>query len=500
LGIVLFRESANGPKNRLPARHAAAHPETALRVSVTMVTAVWGDWHIRQLLELNLPTLMADGNLPNLARRHAVSYRIFTRKADMESLAGSPVIEHLRSLMPIELFTLPDDILKNPIAAHHHAWDEATQAAQADDSFVLYLPPDVAWSDQSFAHLADLLAAGRQAIFMTYLRAESSSFTAAMRARRPIEGYALPISGRELVALALDCLHPLMGASLRTSSRLPRHPEMLFWAIPGEGLSLRVLAREMFLFNPRRISLNAASLIGNEIDPSEIQFVSDSDQLFAVSLAELGKDVDWHMKLRAADPVEIGRWWLNYDSPANDMLASHKIRWHFNPSTEAEWRQRERAGDLFVRRCGVVREGLRLRAIAQEMGCSKAAQLIAFAAHWGILEHVVRGNGVTTILMPVNAAFTKLPDGFFEHLLTQASGKDLTRFLRAHCIVASRPRALPDNTTGAAATLRKVMAWLRLVGRTEKFPELGDANIIGRPILAGRHIVLLIDRCLGLSR
>jgi hypothetical protein len=45
-----------------------------------------------------------------------------------------------------------------------------------------------------------------------------------------------------------------------------------------------------------------------------------------------------------------------------------------------------------------------------------------------------------------------------------------------------------------------VMAWLRLVGRTEKFPELGDANIIGRPILAGRHIVLLIDRCLGLSR
>jgi len=84
-----------------------------------------------------------------------------------------------------------------------------------------------------------------------------------------------------------------------------------------------------------------ANLIGSEIDPSEIEFVSDSDQLFAVSLAELGKDVDWHMKLRPADAVEIGRWWLNYDSPVNDVIASHKIRWHFNAVTEAEWRRRE---------------------------------------------------------------------------------------------------------------------------------------------------------------
>lgn len=464
-----------------------------------MVTAVWGEWHIRQLLELNLPTLLADGNLPSFARRHDLSYRIFTRKADMESLAGAPIIEHLRSFMPIELGTLPDDILKNPIAAHHHAWDQATQAAQAEDAFVLYLPPDVAWSDQSFTHLADLLAAGRQAVFMTYLRAESSSFTAAMHARRPAEGFALPISGRELVALALDCLHPLMAASLRTSSHLPRHSEMLFWAVPGEGLSLRVLAREMFLFNPRRLKLNVANLIGNEIDPSEIQFVSDSDQLFAVSLAELGKDVDWHMKLRAADPVEIGRWWLNYDSPVNDVLASHKIRWHFNPVTEAKWRQRERAGDLFLRRCGVAREGLRLRAVAQEMGCSKAAQLIAFAVHRGILEHAIRGDGRATIFLPVNAAFTKLPEGVFEHLLTQAGHRKLVALLRAHCIVASHRRGVSDERTRRHSTLHKLMTRLGLSGGPV-FREIGGARIVGRPISAGRHTVVLIDRCLGHPR
>jgi hypothetical protein len=497
LSIVLFRESASGAKDRSVARPAATRPDAALRVSVTMVTAVWGEWHIRQLLELNLPTLLAEGNLPNFARRHALSYRIFTRNADQESLARSPIIAHLRSFLPVEFFTLPDDILKNPIAAHHYAWNKATQAAQTAGSFVLYLPPDVAWSDRSFTHLADLLAAGRQAIFMTYLRTESTSFTAAMSALRRTEGYALPISGRELVALALDCLHPLMAASLRTSSRLPRHPEMLFWAVPGEGLSLRVLAREMFLFNPRRVRLNLANLIGAEIDPGEIQFVSDSDHLFAVSLAEIGKDVDWHMKLRAADPVEIGRWWLNYDSPVNDILASHKIRWHFNPVTEAEWQQRERAGDRFLRRCGVVREGLRLRAIAQEIGCSKAAQLIAFATHRGILEHVVRGRDRLTFLIPVNTAFAALPDGFLDRLLTQVGRRELIAFLRAHCIASSHPRMQPRRS--AAAALRKLLTRLRLMGPAAPFRAFGTARIVGRPIAAGRHTVLLIDRCLATS-
>jgi fasciclin domain-containing protein len=292
-----------------------------------------------------------------------------------------------------------------------------------------------------------------------------------------------------------------MAASLKSSSRLPRHPEMLFWAVPGEGLLLRVLAREMFLFNPRKLRLNMANLIGSEIDPSEIQFVSDSDQLFAVSLAELGKDVDWHMKLRPADPVEIGRWWLNYDSPVNDAIASHKIRWHFNPVTDAEWRRREFVGDIFIRRCGVVREGLRLRAAAQELGCSKAAQLIAFAVHHRVLEHVVRGQGAATILLPVNAAFAKLPHGLLDHLLTQEGRREFIRFLRAHLIVAAGRRTWRDNNPAPALhALPKLIARLRGIGPTVQLPRLGTARIIGRPVAVGRHTVILINRCLASSR
>jgi hypothetical protein len=256
---------------------------------------------------------------------------------------------------------------------------------------------------------------------------------------------------------------------------------MLFWPVAGEGLLLRVLAREMFLFNPRFLSLNVANLVGSEIDPNAVHFVSDSDEFFAVSLAGLGKDVDWHMKLRPADPVEIGRWWLNYDSPVNDAIASYKIRWHVNPVTEAKWRQREVASDLFIRRCGVIREGLRVREAAQELGCSKAAQLIAFAVHCHVLEHVVRGSGAATILVPVNAAFARLPDGFVDRLLTPAGRKDLIRFLRAHITIAPPPKNPMARRLGTTP--------IKLRGR-------GAARVVGQPVAVGRHTVQLVSQCL----
>jgi len=413
--------------------------------AVTMVTAVWGDWHITQLLEMNLPTLLAPGNLPSFTRDRRVVYEIFTRENDRPRLAQSPIINRLRESMEIEFTILAPELLGNPIAAHHHAWEKSRQAAARRRGYVLYLPPDVAWSDGSFQHLAQLLDSGRRAIFMTYLRAESASFTAALRAGPRNADDPLVISGRELVGIALQCLHPLMAASLIGSPRIPRHPEMLFWPIKGEGLSLRVLAREMFLYDPNRFDLNEARLVDGTFDPSEIHFISDSDDLFAVSLAELGKDIGWHMRRRRADPAEIGRWWLNYDSPINDVIARHKIRWHATAASEEEWRRRERAGDRFIRRCAVAREGLRLRMAAQEFGCSKAAQIVAFAIFRGILARAIRGRGPMTILLPSNEAFRKLPSRKLDELCQAGNAGALSRLLRAHCIPGLVPSPLPTS-------------------------------------------------------
>src|ERR1044071_399378 len=135
------------------------------RAEILIVTAVWGDWHIRQLLAVNLPTLLAPRNLPALARRHATRYAIYTREADLAELSASPLVARLKRVMEVEFGLLAPGILRDPIAAHHHAWDEARAAVAAAGGMILYVPPDVAWSDGAFEHLAELVSQGRRAVF-----------------------------------------------------------------------------------------------------------------------------------------------------------------------------------------------------------------------------------------------------------------------------------------------------------------------------------------------
>ena len=42
-------------------------------------TAVWGPWHTGVYLGVNLPSLLAPGNLAALVGRHDVVYRIYQR-------------------------------------------------------------------------------------------------------------------------------------------------------------------------------------------------------------------------------------------------------------------------------------------------------------------------------------------------------------------------------------------------------------------------------------
>ena len=135
-----------------------------------MVTAVWGDWHINAHVTVNLPTLLAHGNLPELARRCEVTYRVYTRRSDVVRLMASSMMQEVSRLMPLEVETLSEERLTNPIAAHQWAWGQAIRDAKESDRFILFLPPDVAWADGSFTGIADLLEAGKKAVLMTYLR------------------------------------------------------------------------------------------------------------------------------------------------------------------------------------------------------------------------------------------------------------------------------------------------------------------------------------------
>jgi len=465
-----------------------------------MSTAVWGDWHMMVHLTVNLPTLLAPGNLPTLAAACDMQYLIFTRRSDFTRIEADPAIAKIRALgIDVTIEFLPPDILKDPIAAHHAAWDMATKRAGESGSLLLLMPPDVAWGGRSFGSVVDRLERGDRAVFMTYLRAESVSFVKALNDRKSADSVALDISQNDMVDLCVRSFHPLMAASVRDSDFFPTHPEMILWPVPGEGFAVRVLAREMFLFDPSYFNLNHAALPDLPLQRGEASFICDSDDLFAVSLAEIGKDVQWHIRPQEASPMTIAPWWLRYDSKSNDFMAAQKIRWHFKPVTEAKWRAVEAGCDVFVRRLAAVREGMRVWQIAQTRTCTQSGRILAYMLNTGALARAVKGREGAIVFLPKNEAFEKSGGKGGSNHPDLADEAALIQLVKAHYVPLSFEEVESDDPirsilNGAKhSQLDGANGPLTVAVDNDGAITVGGAKVVSKPIKTGSITIYLID-------
>lgn len=465
-----------------------------------VVTAMWGDWHISKYLDLNLPTLLADGNFPALSNCCDISYLIYTSQNDMKRIQNAPKVQALSRFMKVEFCIIASEMIADPIAAHHAVWAEATRKAKNDESFILLMPPDVAWSNGSFEHVGHLLDTGKKAIFMTFLRVDSEAFAPALGSYGKFGDREISVSGTQMVEIAMRTLHPLMAAYLRNSSYFPIHPEMMLWAVPNEGLLCRILAREMFVYDPAMVTLNMANLLATNLSPDLMHVIDDSDDLFAVSFAPYHKEFEWYRWPRIADPIVLSEWWLDYDSWVNDFIAGAKVRWHSRPVTDAAWRAREHGADVFLRRAAAMREGRRLFRTASMHECSIAAGMIAVATQSGVMSRIARGRGGAIVFLPVDSAFSAYSSRDIEQLLDIDNERNLARLMRRYFV----PNELPIESPRLAESLgliRKISLVAAdgtplQISRCGVKLSVNNVRIIGGPFQSGKNSVYLIDQFL----
>jgi hypothetical protein len=375
------------------------HPQSCF-----FATAVWGRWHTDMFLSVNLPTLLAPGNLPAFARIIPTRYRIFTTAADRDSMRRSALFAVLKNLVELEIVEIRPDSAVDPIVAHHRLWGQSMAHAAARGALTVLIPPDVLWSDGSFAHVARAIAAGKSAVFMSYLRVISETFVDEFVGAAP-EPAVRAIAPRLLLDMALRHLHPVVAAHCRDSKRFPRHAEMVTWPVPGDGFLLRHLARELFVLDPARVKLNARQLMRDPPDVAKVHVVTDSDDLLGLSLTPFLKDANWYASHLRVDASAVGRWLLEYDSPSNDMIARQNLRFHLGNAGEEAWRRVERQADMLIQRCLFARDALRIVKAIELLGSESAAQLLASALARGRLARHWRTRGPIVVLAPHERAF-----------------------------------------------------------------------------------------------
>ncbi|WP_162826668.1 hypothetical protein [Pseudolabrys taiwanensis] len=453
-------------------------------------TVVWGPWHTGIFLDVNLPSLLADGNLPAFAAQHRVTYRIFTSEKDKARISSHPAFKKALEYVTFELIACPVEGSSDPIGMHHQLWRRSIQDARDAGAMILFVPPDVTWSNGAFRHVADLATSGKKAIFITYMRVVSETCVPEVRERYLArDGVTIDVSSRQLVEMAFQYIHPLTLTYLRESPNFPIHPEFILWRVPGEGYVMRVLVREMFAYDPRVVLLNEQALPAHELDPELTHFITDSDDLFALSFAPLMKDVDWFTSPQKLDAVTIGSWWLRYDSPANDTVSALYYRIHLGERTPELWRRIERQSDIVMSRLIGAREILRvMRAMPQDR-MAMARRVVAAALVQTRVAQLVHYKDPVTIIVPSGAEMVRWLFDNGARYLKSGAENGLANLLLDHVIVGTVDLTVQEDRT--FTTMRgnsRQLSWQRGV------PHIDGVPLQTRPVLLEQDWGYLVGR------
>ena len=94
-----------------------------MKPKLLMITAVWGEWHIKMLLNMNLASMLAPNNLSALSEAASVRYRIYTTEEDALKIDRAEIVSLLRNYVEVEIRVLKNVNFSDPIGTHHKVWD-----------------------------------------------------------------------------------------------------------------------------------------------------------------------------------------------------------------------------------------------------------------------------------------------------------------------------------------------------------------------------------------
>ena len=457
------------------------------RKQVDFNTCVWGDWHLDVMRRVMLPTLLSPGNLPAISGRFPTRYRIATTPSDRRRIESWPIFSALAATIEIEWITEAS----SPDITYHIEWyRRSLQDAKAANAYCFTVYPDVAWSDGVLARCADAIAHGKIGVSIPYIRVISETILPELAGRAGDN--AIKLTGGDLVRLGMRHMHPLSVAAM--ASGCDALPSLdVIWRVPGQGILLRHISRELSMVDTERLQANQYWNAIDAAGPGSLHVAADSDDMMMLSVAPLLKDFHVYIPNHAVQPIDLARVSLHpaNDNPLMQQFATHQIRLHYDGMDESRWREVERRADDFIGEALFTREYLRIWGAAQANGCSLAAQAMSIALLTTSLAKHSRYGGPVTAYVAADSAFKDCGWESVAPLLRPDAGCDLEGLIRNH--TADGVIATPV----AGSWRQETLGGTTLQGRTDSEGEFVNGVRILRRIDVPPHQICIIDRWLS---
>jgi hypothetical protein len=276
--------------NRPPsqARSGAVPPK-----AIQLLLPVWGQRYLKQFLNTGLPSLLAPGNLPALARALPCEFVFLTSSEDAEILREHPACQYLASICDVDI-RLIDDLITgdNHSTTITMAYARAVQAAGDAmlDTCFFFLISDYLVADGSLSHVLARILAGASGVlagnFQVVEEDASKSFHLTFDRGRP----ELVLPPRALMRWALPHLHPATaGNTVNFPLCHNTQSNRLFWRVDDDTLLGRFYLMHMICIRPETTDFVVGSSCDYsfipEMCPSDnVEVVTDSDDYLVVEM------------------------------------------------------------------------------------------------------------------------------------------------------------------------------------------------------------------------
>ena len=281
-----------------PPRAQNRSPPTAIK----LLLPVWGFKYIRQFLEYSLPTLLASGNIPALARVAPCEFLLMTSTADMPVVSEHPVWRKLANTCNVKVESIDDLITDgNHTTTITLAFARAVRAAgpqMVDTCFVL-LNADYLMANNSLANLWKHMNAGASAIFAGNFQIVDNDALPLLRSKADPARLELSLTAREMVSWGLNFLHPSTTANIVNFKLCHnQHTNRLFWRVDENTLIGRFYLMHSICIRPEVTKFEIGSSFDYSFVPEmcpsgNVVVITNSDDYLVLEPAARGHEKAW---------------------------------------------------------------------------------------------------------------------------------------------------------------------------------------------------------------
>jgi 2-polyprenyl-3-methyl-5-hydroxy-6-metoxy-1,4-benzoquinol methylase len=303
---------------------------------IKVLVPVWGYEFAQQFLNVSLPTLLAPGNLPALAKTLPTEFIFLTGRRDEPMIRQSEGYRQLSAVCPIS-FNLIDDIItqgnhSTTVTLAYLAAVRRAGKAMLDTCF-FFLVSDYVLADGSLDSVIKLMYSGTSAVQAGNFQVIAEEAVPWLERQRKQGREPLVLQPRELMRYALTCIHP---ATIANTVNLPvshnSHCNRLFWRVDADTLIGRFYLMHMLCIRPELTDfvIGAScdySFIPEMCPSGNVEVMTDSDRYLVIEVQPRRHEANF-LRLGPARPKQIAASLSEWTTALHRDNARHTLIFH----------------------------------------------------------------------------------------------------------------------------------------------------------------------------